>query len=103
MRTALQEYGTADADGLGRGIPSRAGGATFAFGVEEQLGVLLPAGPLELPLPVVQSGAGEPSHFAAAFRAGASGALAASVFHDRRIAIPHLKTYLAGQDIEVRP
>ena len=52
---------------------------------------------------IISGGAGEPSHFAAAFRAGASGALAASVFHDRRIAIPHLKTYLAGQDIEVRP
>ena len=33
---------------------------------------------------------------------GASGALAASVFHDRRIAIPDLKHYLAEQGIEVR-
>ena len=40
--------------------------------------------------------------FAEAFRAGASGALAASVFHDRRIAIADLKDYLAAQSIEVR-
>ena len=54
-------------------------------------------------VPVIASGgAGAPDHFAAAFRAGASGALAASVFHDRLIAIPDLKTYLADQDIEVR-
>jgi cyclase len=42
------------------------------------------------------------AHFAEAFTAGASGALAASVFHDRRIAIPELKDFLAGQNIEVR-
>ena len=54
-------------------------------------------------VPVIASGgAGTPAHFAAAFRAGASGALAASVFHDHLIAIPDLKTYLAGQGIEVR-
>ncbi len=54
-------------------------------------------------VPVIASGgAGTPEHFAAAFRAGASGALAASVFHDRLIAIPDLKTYLADQQIEVR-
>ena len=32
----------------------------------------------------------------------ASGALAASVFHDRRIAIGDLKDFLAAQSIEVR-
>jgi cyclase len=42
------------------------------------------------------------AHFAAAFAAGASGALAASVFHDRRIAIADLKEFLANHDIEVR-
>ena len=31
-----------------------------------------------------------------------SGALAASVFHDRRIAIPDLKSYLADHGLEVR-
>ena len=54
-------------------------------------------------VPVIASGgAGTPEHFASAFGAGASGALAASVFHDRLIAIPDLKIYLAGQGIEVR-
>ena len=55
-------------------------------------------------VPVIASGgAGTPAHFAAAFRAGASGALAASVFHDRRLAIGDLKSYLAAEGIEVRP
>ncbi|MEO5809136.1 MAG: imidazole glycerol phosphate synthase subunit HisF [Sphingomicrobium sp.] len=54
-------------------------------------------------VPVIASGgAGTMAHFAEAFAAGASGALAASVFHDRRIAICDLKQYLAGQAIEVR-
>jgi cyclase len=54
-------------------------------------------------VPVIASGgAGKPAHFAEAFAAGASGALAASVFHDRRIAIPDLKNYLAEQGHEVR-
>ena len=54
-------------------------------------------------VPVIASGgAGEMVHFAEAFAAGASGALAASVFHDRLIAIPELKDFLAGQKIEVR-
>lgn len=54
-------------------------------------------------VPVIASGgAGTLAHFAEAFAAGASGALAASVFHDRRIAIADLKSYLASQGIEVR-
>ena len=54
-------------------------------------------------VPIIASGgAGTAAHFAEAFAAGASGALAASVFHDRRIAIPDLKDYLAGKGIEVR-
>jgi cyclase len=54
-------------------------------------------------VPVIASGgAGTPAHFAQAFAAGASGALAASVFHDRRIAIPDLKNFLAEQGHEVR-
>jgi cyclase len=57
---------------------------------------------VEVPV-IISGGAGSPEHFAAAFRAGASGALAASVFHDRLIAIPDLKAFLADQDIEVRP
>jgi cyclase len=55
------------------------------------------------PVPVVASGgAGAPEHFRAAFEAGASGALAATVFHDRILPIPDLKEYLARCGIEVR-
>jgi imidazole glycerol-phosphate synthase subunit HisF len=54
-------------------------------------------------VPVIASGgAGEPEHFRDAFEAGASGALAATVFHDRLIAIPELKEFLATCGIEVR-
>jgi cyclase len=55
-------------------------------------------------LPVIASGgAGDPSHFRDIFaEAGASGALAASVFHDRKIFIPALKEYLASCGIEMR-
>ena len=51
---------------------------------------------------IISGGAGEKADFAEAFNAGASGALAASVFHDRRIFIPELKQYLSAQGIEVR-
>jgi cyclase len=55
-------------------------------------------------VPVIASGgAGEPDHFRAAFLdAGVSGALAATVFHDRLIAIPELKKELAACGIEMR-
>jgi imidazole glycerol-phosphate synthase subunit HisF len=54
-------------------------------------------------VPVIASGgAGAPEHFRDAFDAGASGALAATVFHDRLIAIPDLKEFLARCGIEVR-
>ena len=55
-------------------------------------------------VPVIASGgAGAPEHFRDAFtEAGASGALAASVFHDRHIAIPDLKEFLATCGIEMR-
>ena len=54
-------------------------------------------------VPVIASGgAGTSSIFAMPSPPGASGALAASVFHDRRIAIPELKDYLADEGIEVR-
>ncbi|MDP9423127.1 MAG: imidazole glycerol phosphate synthase subunit HisF [Pseudomonadota bacterium] len=55
-------------------------------------------------VPVIASGgAGAPEHFRDAFEVGASGALAATVFHDRLIAIPELKEYLATCGIEMRP
>lgn len=54
-------------------------------------------------VPVIASGgAGALEHFRDAFRAGASGALAATVFHDRLIAIPDLKEYLRTCGIEMR-
>lgn len=54
-------------------------------------------------VPVIASGgAGARDHFHAAFAAGASGALAATVFHDRLIAIPDLKEYLTQCGIEIR-
>ncbi len=54
-------------------------------------------------VPVIASGgAGAPDHFRDAFAIGASGALAATVFHDRLIAIPHLKEYLGSCGIEMR-
>ncbi len=54
-------------------------------------------------VPVIASGgAGAPEHFRAAFDAGASGALAATVFHDRLIPIPDLKEYLVTCGIEMR-
>ena len=56
-------------------------------------------------VPVIASGgAGSPEHFRDAFiEAGVSGALAATVFHDRIIPIPELKEYLARCGIEMRP
>ena len=54
-------------------------------------------------VPVIASGgAGAPEHFRDAFVAGASGALAATVFHDRLIAIPDLKEFLATCGFDVR-
>jgi cyclase len=55
-------------------------------------------------VPVIASGgAGAPEHFRDVFvQAGASGALAATVFHDRLIPIPELKEYLATCGIEMR-
>ena len=55
-------------------------------------------------VPVIASGgAGSPEHFRDAFAvAGVSGALAATVFHDRIIAIPALKEFLSQCGIEMR-
>jgi cyclase len=54
-------------------------------------------------VPVIASGgAGAPGHFRDAFAAGASGALAATVFHDRLIPIAQLKEYLESCGIEMR-
>lgn len=55
-------------------------------------------------VPVIASGgAGAREHFRDAFvKAGATGALAATVFHDRIISIPDLKEYLTSCGIEMR-
>ena len=55
-------------------------------------------------IPVIASGgAGRKEHFRDLFlETGASGALAASAFHDRLISIPKLKEYLASCRIEMR-
>ena len=54
-------------------------------------------------VPVVASGgAGEPDHFVDAFRAGASGALAASIFHDQVVSLAEVKRALCAAGIEVR-
>ena len=65
----------------------------------DQLRLLVAA--VDVPI-VISGGAGAPAHFAEAFRAGASGALAASVFHDGRISIPDLKAALSSEGLEVR-
>ena len=52
---------------------------------------------------VASGGAGEMQHFADVFdQADVDGALAASVFHGGRIAIPELKSFLRERGIEVR-
>jgi cyclase len=54
-------------------------------------------------IPVVASGgAGSPEHLRAAFAAGASAALAASIFHYDEYSIPVTKQYLAAHGIPVR-
>ena len=54
-------------------------------------------------LPVVASGgAGNPEHLRQAFEAGASAALAASIFHYGQYTIPETKDYLAKHGIPVR-
>jgi cyclase len=72
-------------------------------GVRRGYDLLQTAAIVPLGVPVIASGgAGSAQHFAEAFGIGASGALAASVFHDRRIAIPDLKRDLAAMGVEVR-
>ena len=55
-------------------------------------------------IPLIASGgAGEAAHFRAVFEdTNVDGALAASVFHDARIAIPDLKHFLRDSGIEMR-
>jgi imidazole glycerol-phosphate synthase subunit HisF len=55
-------------------------------------------------VPVIASGgAGSEAHFEAAFRAGASGALAATLFHEAILPPHRLKAYLHAAGIRIRP
>ena len=55
-------------------------------------------------VPVIASGgAGRLEHFYDALTAGVDAVLAASLFHDRRLSIRDVKTYLASRHITVRP
>lgn len=55
-------------------------------------------------VPVIASGgAGTPDHFERAFAAGASAALAASLFHFGELAVPDLKRRLLADGLDVRP
>ena len=73
-------------------------------GVRRGYDLVQTAAIVPLGVPVIASGgAGSVQHFAEAFAIGASGALAASVFHDRRIAISDLKRELTALGVEVRP
>ena len=57
-----------------------------------------------LTIPVIASGgAGTQEHFLEAFRHGAEGALAATLFHEERLRIQPLKAFLAQAGVEVRP
>jgi cyclase len=57
-----------------------------------------------VPVPVIASGgAGTPEHFAEVLSSGmADAALAASLFHDGKLAIPKLKNYLVERGIPIR-
>lgn len=65
----------------------------------EQLRALVDA--VDVPV-IISGGAGKARHFVDAFRVGASGALAASIFHDRQLSIADLKRELTQQGFEVR-
>ncbi len=61
------------------------------------------AGAVNVPV-IASGGAGRPEHFAQVLTEGkADAALAASLFHDGKLAIPELKKYLAEQGVPVRP
>ena len=54
-------------------------------------------------IPVIASGgAGKKEHFLEAFQVGASAALAASIFHFRKLSILEVKKYLLDNDVSVR-
>jgi cyclase len=73
-------------------------GTGVGFDVE-----LLAAARRAVAVPIIASGGGERAeHFAAAARAGADAGLAATIFHERRVAIADLKRDLAAAGVTVR-
>lgn len=105
---AMQDSGRATLDWAKRGVALGAGEIVLNCmnrdGVRQGYDIVqLKALVTAVDVPVIASGgAGTKAHFAEAFAAGCSGALAASVFHDRRIAIGELKEFLEGDGWEVR-
>lgn len=64
---------------------------------------LLAAARAATDVPLIASGGGETAeHFAAAAAAGADAGLAATIFHERRVAIGDLKRHLAALGVPVR-
>lgn len=60
------------------------------------------AGAVRVPV-IASGGAGTRTHFVEAFEAGATAALAASLFHYGELSIPELKRDLAARGVAVRP
>ena len=79
-------------------IDSDGGRSGFAIGITREVAA-------QVAVPVIASGgAGSPDHFVEVFReTEASGALAASIFHDGSWTPRTLKAHLRRHDIEVRP
>lgn len=64
---------------------------------------LLRAASAAVGVPIIASGgAGSPEDMAAAFQAGADAALAASIFHDRRVSVGEVKARLRAAGLAVR-
>jgi cyclase len=59
------------------------------------------AGAVNVPI-IASGGASEPGHLVAALEAGASGLLAASIFHEGRYTAGEVKAALAAAGVEVR-
>ena len=57
-----------------------------------------------VPVPVIASGgASTPGHLLEALRAGADAVLAATIFHDARLTVGDLKSFLSSNSVAVRP
>jgi len=101
-RTTLEWIGEVSRRGAGEIVLNCMGsdGTRSGFDIEQ-----LKAARALTHVPLIASGgAGTAAHFVEIFReADVDGALAATIFHNRQLAIPDLKRELAEQDIGVRP